>query len=65
MTTHSDFPGGLSRRRLLGMAATGAAAVTLSACSTISNFPRYGQIEPVGPPETGLEEPRPGDAAAM
>jgi len=52
MTIFRDTSRPLSRRSLLGAAAVGAASVALSACSTVSNFPRYGErMEPVAPVE--------------
>ena len=51
MTTKTRLQELTSRRRFLGLAATGAAAVALSACSTITPYPRYGRLEPMAPVE--------------
>lgn len=51
MTTKTRLEELTSRRRFLGLAATSAAAVALSACSTITPYPRYGRLEPMAPVE--------------
>jgi lipoprotein-anchoring transpeptidase ErfK/SrfK len=55
MTSHTNSPSALNRRRFLGIASAGAASLALSACTTISRDVGYNELpdrlptEPVDP----------------